>query len=108
MVQQITPDELAKRLRSGETIFLLDVRQPWEHEIVALAASRLIPLNELPERLDEVDPPKGVPVVVYCHHGIRSLTGAALLEQAGHREVYSLAGGIDLWSQLVDPSLPRY
>lgn len=108
MVQQITPDELAQRLRNGEAVYLLDVRQPWEHQTVALPDSVLIPLNELPERLDEVNPPVGVPVVVYCHHGIRSLSGAALLEQAGHREVYSLIGGIELWSLRVDPSLPRY
>jgi adenylyltransferase/sulfurtransferase len=55
-----------------------------------------------------VTPPAGALVVVYCHHGVRSLRGAALLRQAGHENVASLAGGIDAWSLYVDPAVPRY
>ena len=68
----------------------------------------LIPLNDLPARAEEVEPPAGAPVVVYCHHGIRSRSGAALLEHLGFRDVRSLAGGIDAWSLLIDPKVPRY
>jgi rhodanese-related sulfurtransferase len=108
MVRQVRPAELAAELAAGEPVYLLDVRQPWEHDTAALPGSTLIPLGELPLRLDEVQPPDGALVVVYCHHGIRSLSGAAILEQAGLPEVASLAGGIDAWSQQIDPSTPRY
>ncbi len=108
MVQQIHPQELAERLKRGEPTFLLDVRQPDEHRIAVLPASMLIPLGELPLRLDELEPPSGSLIVVYCHHGIRSLSGTAILEQAGFGPAASLAGGIDAWSRLIDPSVPRY
>ncbi|HZT79028.1 MAG TPA: rhodanese-like domain-containing protein [Gemmataceae bacterium] len=108
MVRQIDARSLARHIENGRPVYLLDVRQPWEHETAALPDSVLIPLNELPGRLAEVTPPDGALVVVYCHHGVRSLSGAALLEQAGFREVASLQGGIDAWSRQVDPAVPRY
>jgi adenylyltransferase/sulfurtransferase len=108
VVQQIQVCDLAKKMAAGEPVYFLDVRQPWEHETAALPSSVLIPLSELPARTGEVRPPEGALVVVYCHHGIRSLSGAALLEQAGVRPVVSLAGGIDAWARLVDPGVPRY
>jgi adenylyltransferase/sulfurtransferase len=108
VVQQIQVQELADKLRAGDPVLLLDVRQPWEHETAALPDSLLIPLNELPARLGEVRPPDGALVVVYCHHGVRSLSGAAFLQRAGLTNVASLAGGIDAWSVEIDPTVPRY
>ena len=108
MVQQITVRELAEMRNRGEPHVLVDVRQPWEHELASLPDSRLIPLNELPARAGEVRAPENALVVVYCHHGIRSLSGAAFLQQAGFPRVASLAGGIDAWSVRVDPQVPRY
>lgn len=108
MPRQIHPEALAKKLAAGEPVYLLDVREPWEHEYARLPESALIPLGELSQRLDDVAPPSGVPVVVYCHHGIRSLSGAAILEANGFPEAYSLAGGIEAWSLLIDPRIPRY
>src|SRR5436309_8783120 len=108
MVTQITPQQLAEKLAAGEPVYLLDVRQPDEHAFAALPNSTLIPLGDLPSRTAEVEPPTGALVVVYCHHGIRSLTGAALLERAGIGPAASLAGGIDAWSRLIDPEVPRY
>ena len=105
MIQQIRVEELRRKLEAGEPVYLVDVRQPWEHEAAALPGSLLIPLDELESRLDEVVPPQGAQVVVYCHHGVRSLSGAHLL--AAHGAV-SLAGGIEAWSLRVDPSVPRY
>ncbi len=104
---QIDARELAALLAGPETArpFLLDVRNPEEFAICQLAGATLVPLHELTTRLDEV--PENRDVVVYCHHGIRSLSGAAILGRAGRRAV-SLRGGIDAWSQLIDPSLPRY
>ena len=108
MPRQIHPTSLADKLRAGESVYLLDVRQPWEHEYCRLPNDTLIPLGELPGRASEVESPAGATIVVYCHHGIRSLTGAAILEANGFAEVYSLAGGIEAWSVLIDPKVPRY
>ena len=107
MVPQIQPSDLKKMLDSGLPVVLLDVRQPEEHAYCALAGSVLIPLGELPARAGELDPTDTL-VVVYCHHGVRSLSGAAILARAGFPNVASLAGGIDRWSEVVDPAVPRY
>ena len=108
MVQQIDPRQLAAKRKAGEAVHLLDVRQVWEHEAAALPDGQLIPLNELAHRAAEVRPPPGSLLVVYCHHGVRSLSAAAYLERLGHTNVASLSGGIDAWSQLIDPTVPRY
>ena len=108
MVAQISVTELAERLQQGLPVQLLDVRQPAEHDLARLPESQLIPLNELPHRHDEITTTDGVPLVVYCHHGIRSLNAAYMLHQLGFATVFSLAGGIDAWSRLIDPSIPRY
>ena len=108
MPRQIHPTTLAKKLEAGELVYLLDVRQPWEHDYCRPGDSTLIPLGELPERIAEVEVPAGSTVVVYCHHRVRSLSGAAVLEASGFREAFSLAGGIEAWSLLIDPTLPRY
>jgi rhodanese-related sulfurtransferase len=107
MVREIDVRELARKLQSAEPVFLLDVREPWEHELAALPSAVLVPLPELPARAAALLPP-GAPVVVYCHHGIRSLSAAAFLERQGFPDVASLHGGIDAWSRDVDPAVPRY
>jgi adenylyltransferase/sulfurtransferase len=108
LVRQIDVRQLAAKLQAQEPVYLLDVRQPWEHETAALPGSTLIPLGELPRRAAEVQPPPGALLVVYCHHGVRSLSAAVLLERLGFRDVVSLAGGIEAWSGLIDPKVPRY
>ncbi len=100
--------ELKAMLDAGEPVYLLDVRQPEEYALCRLPGGVLIPLGELPRRVDEVTPPEGATVVVYCHHGVRSLSGAVMLERAGLADVANLAGGIDAWSLHVDPAVPRY
>ncbi len=85
---------------------LLDVREAWEFDVAHIAGARLIPLAELPSRLRELDAAR--PVIVYCHHGVRSWHAACFLEQNGFAEVYNLAGGIDAWSRDADPDTPRY
>jgi rhodanese-related sulfurtransferase len=107
MAREIDARTLAARLDAGERFYLLDVRQPWEHQLAALPGSKLIPLNQLAARAGEVDAPAGCPVVVYCHHGVRSQAGADLLGRLG-LEALSLAGGIDAWSLEVDTNVPRY
>ena len=106
-MMEIRPEELARRLQAGERVWLLDVRQEWEHQTARLPGDALIPLHELASRLEDVKP-DGALLVAYCHHGMRSLSAAAFLRSAGFPEALSLAGGIDLWSRLIDASVPRY
>jgi rhodanese-related sulfurtransferase len=106
MIPQIQPTDVKKMLDAGQPVLLLDVREPEEYAYCALAGSVLIPLGELAARVEEVQP-EGATVVVYCHHGVRSLSGAAILHRAGI-EAVSLAGGIDRWSLTVDVNVPRY
>jgi rhodanese-related sulfurtransferase len=106
-MRQMNVRELKQRLDQGEPTYLVDVRQPWEHELARLEDQLLLPLDQLAEHLDEVRPPEGALVVTYCHHGIRSLNAVAILAQAGIESV-SLAGGIDMWSLQIDSKIPRY
>jgi rhodanese-related sulfurtransferase len=107
-VSQITPSQLSVRLQSADAPKLLDVREPEEHAFAALSGSKLIPLGELAERVDEIEAWKDAEVVVYCHHGVRSLHAIGFLRQAGFRRLVNLAGGIDRWSLEVDSATPRY
>jgi rhodanese-related sulfurtransferase len=106
--QQIRPTEVAERMKQGEKLWFLDVRQPWESEVARIPDSVLIPLNELPARLAEVKAAEGKTIIAYCHAGMRSLNAAAFLEQNGVPNVLSLAGGIEAWSLQIDPKVPRY
>ncbi len=110
MPDQITVQELARRLAAALPTFIVDVRQPWEHATAALPDQLLVPLGEIEERWEEIGAaaPTGALIVTYCHHGIRSLNAAAFLESKGLRGVASLAGGIDSWSGEIDPRVPRY
>ena len=105
---EILPGELHRRLRAGQRVYLIDVRQEWEHQAAKLPGDLLIPLGELPARLDEVQPEPGQMVVAYCHHGMRSLSAVAILRNAGFTDALSLAGGIELWSLVIDPTVPQY
>jgi rhodanese-related sulfurtransferase len=105
-VREITVRELSLLLCSPSPPVLLDVRRQDEHAWARIDGAVLIPLDELDSRLDELDPSR--PHVVFCHHGIRSLGGAVLLERAGFGDVVSLRGGLEAWSLEVDPKVPRY
>lgn len=108
MVLEITVRELAKQIENGQSIRLIDVRQPWENQLARLPLSLLIPLNDLPAHAAEIPSEPTALTVIYCHHGIRSQSAAEYLQQLGHFNIRSLAGGIDAWSCEVDPSVPRY
>jgi rhodanese-related sulfurtransferase len=99
--------ELKSWLSSGGIgVVLLDVREPWEHEICRIEGSRLVPLGQLPERIGELRP--DAPTVVVCHHGVRSLRAAAYLERFGFGDVVNLSGGIDAWARSVDSRMATY
>jgi len=101
----IEPREVHDMMQKGETFFLLDCREPWEHQTAHIKGATLIPMKQIPQRLGEI--PKDQPVVVYCHAGMRSFNAASWLKQQGVKAL-SMSGGIDLWSREIDPKVPRY
>lgn len=103
---QIEPEALQDRLARGETLTLVDVRQGWEHNICQIPGSKLIPLDELPQRLEEL--PDDHPLVMICHHGMRSFHATLWLRQNGFPQAVNLSGGVDRWAQQVDNTLARY
>lgn len=105
-VAEVSVQELARKRAAGEPFTLLDVREIFEDEIATIDGRVLIPLGQLPERLGEI--PHDREIVVHCHSGVRSAHAAQLLQKAGFDRVYNLAGGIDAWSAMIDPSVPRY
>ena len=104
-VPEITVQELKKRLDNGENLSVLDVREPHEYEVANIGA-RLIPLNELPERLAELD--RDVPLAVHCKTGGRSARAVKLLQETGFQNAFNVEGGITAWSEAIDPSVPKY
>lgn len=105
-INQMTPVELKQKLDNQAALFLLDVREPIEFRFAKIDGSVLIPLNEISERLDELD--KAHHIVVICHHGMRSLQAAGFLVHNGFEQVSNLVGGIDAWSLQCDNKVPRY
>jgi adenylyltransferase/sulfurtransferase len=105
-VPQIDVRELRERMNSSRPFLLLDVREPFEFEIARIEGANLIPLGELPERWRELD--REQEVFVFCHSGVRSAQAAEFLRSAGFTKVANVAGGIDAWSQEIDPEVPRY
>ncbi len=104
---EITPQDFAALRQQPNPPVLLDVREKWEYDTAHLPDSLLMPMGDVPSRAHaELDP--DAPLVVLCHHGARSLNVAMWLRQQGFEQAQSLAGGIDAWSQTVDPNVPRY
>jgi len=101
----ITAEELHRRRTSGETVRIVDVRQPDEVAVCRIEGSQSIPLTDLPARMNELDPDEEI--VVHCKMGGRSSQAAAFLRAQGFRNVRNLAGGILAWIDKVDPSMPR-
>lgn len=106
---EVSAIEVKRRLTAGEPVALIDVREPVEHQTASIAGAQLVPMNTIPARLQEIE---GIAddkeLVVFCHHGIRSLNVVAWLRQRGVENCQSMTGGIEAWSQQVDSSVPRY
>lgn len=100
----------AQRLLAAEagSLRLVDVRDPDEYEQCRLPGAELIPLATLPSEAAGKLPDKDASILVYCHHGMRSLRAAEMLRVAGYKNVRSVAGGIDRWSHEIDSTVPRY
>ena len=105
---EVHPTQVHEALARHDDLLLLDVRRQNEWDASHLPSATLIPLDQLPARAAELAPWKTRPIVVHCHHGVRSLNATALLRKLGFTNVHSMAGGIEAWSLLVDPSIPRY
>jgi sulfur-carrier protein adenylyltransferase/sulfurtransferase len=105
-VREISPRELSERLRRGDAIDLVDVREPYEWRIARIDGARLVPLSKFGGMLPELGPEREI--VLYCHHGPRSRMAAEFLVEQGFGRVWNLTGGIDRWSAEVDPTVPTY
>ena len=106
---EISPQALKRRLDAGEKLFLIDVREPAEYQQSRIEGATLIPMRGIPAELSRLDAlaDQGA-LIVYCHHGIRSLNVVNWLQEQGVTACQSLAGGIDRWSTEIDSSVPRY
>ena len=103
---EIPVDDLKNIQKENSKFTLLDVREPGEYEICNLPDSKLIPLGDLTSRVHELDTADDI--IVYCHHGMRSLQAARMLKGMGYKKVRNLAGGIDAWAVKFDDKMPRY
>jgi adenylyltransferase/sulfurtransferase len=106
ITDDMQPRELKERLDRGEPIVVVDVREPQEYQINRIQGSTLIPLGELPHRIDELD--ENAAIVCQCKSGARSAKATAFLRSVGFKNVRNLAGGILGWIDQVDPSQPKY
>jgi rhodanese-related sulfurtransferase len=103
---EITPAEVKQRLDRGEKLVLIDVRELWEFSVCRIEGAKLIPMGTVPANLQALDTDDEI--VVYCHHGVRSLDVTVWLRGQGIEGAKSLAGGIERWSVEIDPNVPRY
>ena len=105
-VREISAIALAAKLAAGEDFDLIDVREPYEHAIARIPGARLVPLQSLAAATETLDPAREV--VLLCHHGMRSAAAAGYLHERGFRRLWNLTGGIDAWSDDVDPAVRKY
>ena len=107
-MQQLTPRELSDWLsdKTRTAPLVLDIREGWEVNLCKIDGCRHIAMQSMPAHLGELD--AGAPVVVYCHHGMRSMRVAGYLEQHGFKQVYNLRGGIAAWAHDVARDMPQY
>ncbi len=105
---EVTVTDLATQLRGSQAgdLVLLDVREPWEYDTARIEGSVLIPMGDVPARVQELDPESHI--VTICHHGVRSMNVAVWLRNQGFEKAQSMQGGIDAWSREVDGKVARY
>jgi adenylyltransferase/sulfurtransferase len=105
-VPRMSVQELKSKMDTGEEFELIDVREPFEFEIARINRAKLIPLGEIAERANELE--REQTLVIHCHTGRRSAEAVRLLKKRGFGNVYNLDGGIDAWSEFIDPTVPKY
>jgi rhodanese-related sulfurtransferase len=104
---EITPTEVKRHIDAGAEFSLIDVREPEEHKICNIDGATLIPMRDIPQQFDHLEEVP-TPLIVFCHHGVRSLTVVSWLREHGLAECQSMAGGIDAWSREIDQGVARY
>jgi sulfur-carrier protein adenylyltransferase/sulfurtransferase len=102
----IEPTEVKQKIDRGDNFVLIDVREPHEYQICNIPYAKLIPLGELPKRVNELN--TADEIVAHCKSGMRSAKAVDFLKQAGFRRVRNMKGGILAWSDKVDPTVPKY
>lgn len=105
---ELSPTRVKEMIDAGEDVTLLDCRLGKEKAVAEIDGAVFIPMQELPDRVAELDDYLDRKLVVFCHAGMRSLKVTQFLRERGFEDVWSMAGGIDLWSQAVDSTVPRY
>ena len=105
---EIDCQSVAARLQLGDGLVLIDCRESDEYAVASIKGARLVPMSELANRVEELGQLRECEIVVHCHHGGRSLRVARWLREQGFASAQSMAGGIDQWSQTIDPGVPRY
>jgi molybdopterin/thiamine biosynthesis adenylyltransferase/rhodanese-related sulfurtransferase len=105
-VPVISVQDLKRKLEENASILVVDVREPFEYEIARIEGSKLVPLNELSSRLDELD--RSYEIIALCKSGVRSEYAVQLLQAAGYAQSFNLEGGIDAWAEQIDPTMQRY
>ncbi|MFU8859937.1 MAG: rhodanese-like domain-containing protein [Cyclonatronaceae bacterium] len=103
----ITVQELSEKLKNGDDIFILDVREEYEYDISNLNGF-VIPLPELENRMYEIDDKKGAEVIVHCRTGERSVDAVKILKEYGFKNPKNLLGGINQWAREIDPGMKEY
>lgn len=107
MIKRLRPPELKGHLENSSVQpLLLDVREVWEFELCSIAGSRLIPMGQIPQQIEVLNPEQEI--IVICHHGVRSMHVADFLERAGFAQVVNLDGGIDAWAREIDLTMALY
>jgi rhodanese-related sulfurtransferase len=106
---EVTPADVKRRMDAGEPVYLVDVREPHEYQQARIEGAELIPMRTVPAALQKLD---GIadesPLIVFCHHGMRSMNVVNWLREQGVAACQSMSGGIDQWSREIDPKVPRY
>ena len=106
-MRDLSPSQLRDHLADTDSDpLLLDVREPWEFRICKIDGSQLIPMGQLPNSLQALDPERET--IVICHHGVRSRQVAMYLDYQGFRNVINLAGGVDAWARDIDRQMATY
>jgi rhodanese-related sulfurtransferase len=106
---EISARAVRDRIAAGEKLYLIDVREPHEHQICHIDGAELIPMNTIPPRLQEIEAKAdAAPLIFFCHHGMRSLNVVNWLRGQGVEDCQSMSGGIDAWSVEIDSAVPRY
>ncbi len=106
---EVSVRDVKQRLDAGESLHLIDVREPNEFAMCKIEGATLVPMRTVPGELQDLQSKAATgPLIVFCHHGMRSLNVVHWLREQGLENCASMSGGIEAWSTAVDPSVPRY